>query len=368
MNKVKTVYCIAHSAGWYNADLTKNCGIIPMILHRKFCMKAVMLGGKTGEYPAHEKYMQDVDLEFYPDVRLETKLAYIRKNAKKIDLVVINGYAKEYTVLIPEYKRCNPEGKVFMETDANSCAQDRLHWHDERYINLFKCCDVMGVGTTVMHRVLNRKWPCVVEHIPNGFYNFMNVNMDVDFSKKKKIILTVGRIGEFPKNNELLLEAFAQVYRLIPDWKLQLVGNVTDEYKKLLEEHYEAYPGLKEQIIVSGPVYDKQKLIDIYKKASIFTLTSNSEGCPNVVYEALHTGCYMIITSVDAAKDATDNLRCGDIVPLGSVSGLAEAFIKRCADMEYLRRSGIHAIEYARRVMDYEKNISRVYYLLYGEE
>ena len=83
MNKVKTVYCIAHSAGWYNADLTKNCGIIPMILHRKFCMKAVMLGGKTGEYPAHEKYMQDVDLEFYPDVRLENKAGIYKKECKK---------------------------------------------------------------------------------------------------------------------------------------------------------------------------------------------------------------------------------------------------------------------------------------------
>ena len=74
-----------------------------------------------------------------------------------------------------------------------------------------------------------------VKYLPNGFFSDL---ADVDLSKikKEKIILTVGRIGTYPKNTELLIESLIELENDLKDWKVYLVGPMTEDFKNMVEQ------------------------------------------------------------------------------------------------------------------------------------
>lgn len=107
-----------------------------------------------------------------------------------------------------------------------------------------------------------------------------------------------------------MLESFAKVADKLPAWKLRLVGGVEESFKPYVERFFASHPDLKKRVTFVGLVEDKFKLIDEYKWAKIFCLTSNFEGgTPNVAAEALFSGDFTICSSIDAAGDMTENGR-----------------------------------------------------------
>ena len=44
----------------------------------------------------------------------------------------------------------------------------------------------------------------IIKYIPNGFYDD-GIREDTHYDNKENLIITVGRIGSFEKNNEVLL-------------------------------------------------------------------------------------------------------------------------------------------------------------------
>lgn len=361
----KTIYCFAPNYGWDNQQLVKNCGALPLVFHKKYGFDAVMVGGKCDEYSNLEKYLHGVRMEFYKDFSIKSKLDYIKENAHKMDYVVLHGYAAEYVDMMFSYKKINPSGKIYMETDANCQSQDRLPWDDYGYKWLLQNCDVIGASCHKIHKLLSRKWSNKVEYIPNGYYNFMNLDMKVDFSKKENIILTVGRIGTEQKNNELLINSFARIHQSFPNWRVVLAGLVRPEFKNFLNDIYMKYPDINLQIEVKGLISNKQTLIELYKKSKIFALTSTFEGgTPNVIAEALHCGCAIITTDIDGALDAVDNNKCGNIIERDDVDRLSNVLSYYCNNNDLLYQYGKHSIEYAYKNMDFEKIMDRLYYLL----
>ena len=98
----------------------------------------------------------------------------------------------------------------------------------------------------------------------------------------------------------------------------------------------------------------------------IFVITSRFEGgTPNVIAEALHSGCYIVISDVDGASDSVDEGRCGTIFPINDVNALADVFNQMCNDNENLISGGKSAFQYARENFDFEKIVDHLYYLLY---
>lgn len=106
-------------------------------------------------------------------------------------------------------------------------------------------------------------------------------------------ILFIGRLHP-KKGLEILLEAWKQVSDIFPDYKIVIAGPDEGQYlrrllslrKKYHIEDTVIFPGL-----VTGEI--KQALL---QKASIFLLTSFSEGMPGAVIEAMAYGLPVIIT------------------------------------------------------------------------
>ena len=121
------------------------------------------------------------------------------------------------------------------------------------------------------------KHPCVIYN-PVKFESF-DANI-----KKQKIVLGVGRL-EKQKGFDILIKAFHKVGR--DDWKLVIAGDGSEREKleKLIKELRAA------NIELIGTTKD---IFEWYKRASIFVLSSNREGFPNVLIEAMSMGCAVV--------------------------------------------------------------------------
>lgn len=188
-----------------------------------------------------------------------------------------------------------------------------------------------------------------------------------DYNSKENLIITVGRIGSPEKANHILLEAFAECADSIREWKLKLVGGIDPAFEKYIEEYFAKYPELKERVIFTGKIIEKDRLNEEYRKAKIFALTSTSEGgTPNVFVEAARNGCYMMCSNIDAADEFTNYGQCGKVFDVNDVNGLKNILLEVCKK-EFepdLKRSFIEIQKYCNRFFDYEKMVKKLVHLM----
>ncbi len=239
-------------------------------------------------------------------------------------------------------------------------------WSEKEFIDFMDRCDVIATSCHSMQKHLNEKWPWKIEYIPNGYYGFKGHQEEPAFQEKENIILNVGRLGTEQKATEVLLEAFAKIADKVPGWRLHLAGSVEDRFQTYIKEYFLRYPELSERVCFIGAITDREKLSEEYRTDKIFALTSTLEGgTPNVIAEALHAGCAIAVTKIDAFEDATDYGRCGRSAQIGDVDGFAEILYQLCTD-EDLEQLSRHAYEYSRTDFDMEKIVARVNELLFG--
>lgn len=363
----RAVALAPYERGWNNAELLKDCGLIPYLLFKNHDCDVTMVGAPM-EDASNLKYIEGVKLEFLPDGTLASKEDYIRREAGKIDVLILRGIYPDYLPVVEVYKKCNPEGKVYLPLDANSGYMDRILWQKPFIREFMERCDVICTSGAAMQRHLNEKWPWVIEHIPNGFYDFSEKAWDPAFEKKKNIILTVGRLGTEQKATYVLLEAFAQAEQQLQDWELHLAGTMEKEFEEYLNRFWEEFPRLKERIHFLGEIREKEALYKEYLEAKIFALTSAWEGgTPNVVAEALYAGDVIAITKIDEYEEATDNGRCGLAAAIGDVAGVRDILIRLCRS-DRLGSMSRHAYAYAKEHYDMERIVDKVYDLIFGED
>lgn len=102
-------------------------------------------------------------------------------------------------------------------------------------------------------------------------------------------IVSVGRL-HFGKNQKMLIEAFSQIASKYRDYTLEIYGDgeMYDELTELIQSL-----GLSDQAFIKPSRSDIHEAI---RKASIFVLTSNYEGMPNALMEAMALGLPCIAT------------------------------------------------------------------------
>ena len=77
---------------WENAQLVKDCGLIPYLLHKNHDMDVQMVGTSAtiDDYP-YAKYVEGLNLISLGSYDHDTKLEYLAQNAKNIDLLILYG-------------------------------------------------------------------------------------------------------------------------------------------------------------------------------------------------------------------------------------------------------------------------------------
>lgn len=147
---------------------------------------------------------------------------------------------------------------------------------------------------------------------------------------REDLIVAAGRLDE-NKNHTMLIHAFGKIADEYPTVKLIIYGE--GELRTKLEMLI-AEKGLTDRISMPGNVND---IADRIGKARIFTLTSNTEGMPNSIMEAMALGIPVIATDCPCGGPAAliEQGVNGLLVPVGDAFALADAFRRIFEDREF---------------------------------
>lgn len=107
--------------------------------------------------------------------------------------------------------------------------------------------------------------------------------------KKEHLIVSVGRL-EKQKNHELLIDAFYDINKEIKDYKLVIYGEGT--LRSRLEDKIKEL-NMQNRIFLPGTV---DNIAEKIENAKLFIMTSNYEGMPNALMEAMALGLICIST------------------------------------------------------------------------
>ena len=150
---------------------------------------------------------------------------------------------------------------------------------------------------------INEKFYKKVVMIPNTL-PFKNTN-EIDFSKKEKTILYTGRIHP-EKGLDILIKSFILIEK--NEWQLIIVGPYSREaggggvvYLQELKQIAKNY-----NVVFLEPIFDANKLSEIYAKASIFvypSIAENGETFGVSPLEAMSWGCATIVSDLECFKD-----------------------------------------------------------------
>lgn len=256
---------------------------------------------------------------------------YLYKNSRNID--ILNLYHITWLTLLYSfiYKIFKREGVVYLKLD-NNCFFSKYEWQvllEERIsiikfkkklkqklfkyflskVELFSVEDGESCKTYAKYNQLKNK---IIVSYNGHTCDILGPNKIKIFSEKENILLTVSRLGTYPKNTELLLESFSEIAHRIPEWSLHLAGKINDRLAIFLVNYFKKYEYLKERIIFHGQL-DRKDLFELYNRSKIFVLPSEYEGFANVFSEAFFFGNAIITTETVSPKEIIRN-KCGIIL------------------------------------------------------
>ena len=155
--------------------------------------------------------------------------------------------------------------------------------------------------------VANTKCTANIVSIPNPVTIILPTEINLH---KAKLFLAVGRLT-YQKGFDLLLQAWAQVAPLHPDWRLRIVGDGED--KAMLEQ-------LRRELNIEASTEFASKTNNIsvhYQQAAFFVMSSRFEGLPLVLIEAQAYGLPIVSFNCDTGP--------AEIIKHGETGWLCEA-------------------------------------------
>lgn len=174
--------------------------------------------------------------------------------------------------------------------------------------------------------------------IPNALSYPLDYSVE-RIAEKKKRVLIVSRLDENQKRLSLALEIWKYVKKdpRADGWYLDIVGSGKDEKMYKEKVGLESIP----DVIFHGRMEPKS----FYVEASMFMMTSRSEGWPLTISEALQFGVVPVVfDTVAAFKEMIINDHTGLLITEGAQKEYSNSLLRLMEDDEYrisLAKSGI---------------------------
>jgi L-malate glycosyltransferase len=144
-------------------------------------------------------------------------------------------------------------------------------------------------------------------------------------NQDEKIAVIVARL--FPeKNHKLLLEAFAEVIRHVEKTRLLIVG---DGIEETAIQNQIARLNLQEQVTMMGLRRDVARIL---AASDLFVLSSDREGLPIAVLEAMAAAKPVVTTAVGDLPMVVEDGKTGRVVPAKNAKALADALVEILSD------------------------------------
>ena len=179
-----------------------------------------------------------------------------------------------------------------------------------------------------------------IEVIPNAAMHVSDAYSDV----MNKRVIAVGRL-DYQKGFDRLIQAWQLVQHTgkFTDWKLDIFGQ--GEWQEMLQQMIDK-AGLQDSLQIHQPT---NQIGEEYVKSDLLVMSSNYEGFPMVMIEAM--ACGLPVVSFDykcGPKDIIQPGINGLLVPNGDIQALADAMMKVMEDEAYRKMLSLNA----RKVVD----------------
>jgi len=174
-----------------------------------------------------------------------------------------------------------------------------------------------GLAPEQVRVVRNGIDPPAIRRAADGPGNLVNGDLPV--------VVASGRLAR-QKGYDLLLEAHAQIVKDVPHRLLVLNDGPDAGALQALAQSL----GITDSVQFAGAVRDPLPSV---ARAQVFVLPSRHEGLPLALLEALVLGVPVIAADCSAGvRDALDQGRVGELVPVGDVEALASALASHLRD------------------------------------
>ncbi|ENU37652.1 glycosyltransferase [Acinetobacter parvus] len=309
-----------------NIHLMKDVGMIPYSLKKKgYYDTTISFYENQRNLPFFKKYFDGVKykkinkISRYQGVNI---FIFLLRNYRKYDIVMFihEGGLKFFAALFFKIITFN-RIKFYFKLDMNSLVLNSDRFANKNFLfriksYILKHVGLMTVESEKLNTFLNNESYLKTRYLPNGFLNINKFN-----NIKEKTIITVGRLGTKEKDTEVFLRALENMD--LNDWKVKFIGPIDEKFYHVVEKFYANNPSLKNKVYFLGNIDDRDMLLQEYMKAKVFVLTSNSEGFPLVLTEAISNGCYIVSTDLAPVYDVTNNLEFGEVFSIGDFDQLA---------------------------------------------
>ena len=181
-------------------------------------------------------------------------------------------------------------------------------------------------------KAVQKKSRIILNQVASSFYA-------INHTGERHGVVTVGRLTK-QKNHRLLIKAFSDIAN-------EVESNLTIYGEGELREELQAYVeelGLQNRVFLPGVINNVGETI---KDSEVFVLSSDYEGMPNALMEALALGIPCISTDCpcggpNALIKSGEN---GILIPVGDCDALSEALKALLLDAQYANKLGVSAKE-----------------------
>lgn len=187
--------------------------------------------------------------------------------------------------------------------------------------------------------VLQKKSKVIYNAVKEDFYH-------VERNPQEGRIVTLGRLTS-QKNHTLLIEAFSMIAEQFPNTIIEIYGegDLRSQIEKQISELQ-----LENRVFLKGNV---SNVAQVYEAADVFVLSSDFEGMPNALMEAMAAGLPCVSTDCPCGgpKMLISDQNDGLLVPVGDVRKMTEALTLLMENREFKLELGekakLKALEFA---------------------
>lgn len=301
-----------------NHHAIKCTGQIVNTIAERNNINGYILTFKNDDYSTFEKYCPKTNIvclkkyirhQRYGD--FFNVLMFIMFNARKIDRLYLYHFVSDHT-LMPIigniYKFLNNKGFLHIRLEAEpdllpsyfpKISGNKLSTKIKTKIvvSFYKKANLIGTVDNEYFTTFKKKylWQIVGNRLKNqfnGYRFFLETQLPPTFDGKKNYIVLAARLDAPQKGFDVFLEAIKEVN--LGDWKILLLGNLTESQKQQIKEIESICQQISGKIVIKGHIEDIAEYAKCLNESKIFCLPSRNDGIPLVVPEALARGCVLV--------------------------------------------------------------------------
>ncbi|NNG67947.1 glycosyltransferase family 4 protein [Caldanaerobacter subterraneus] len=218
-----------------------------------------------------------------------------------------------------------------------------------------KHCDhVITVSNSNKEILINDKIvdPRKISVVYNGLvdlkpkYERLKARSEIGIPKDTFVVVYVGRL-ERPKDPLTLVRAFKEASKKIPNSLLLLIGDGPLRSKIVNESN----------IKVTGFIKEVEKYL---AAADVFVLTTNKEGLPISILEAMKYSLPIIATNVDGIPEEVYNGVNGYLINKSDSKMLSKYLVELYIDEKKRREMGEASYSILKREFDFRRNVQKI--------